>query len=113
MYVYSVYQTVPYQEGNLDRNGESSARQRGALCTEHEVCENNRISRRAVYGMDMGMCRIKGPGCLDFLPFRTMHIDHIIPFSRGGLHCWYNVQTSCPPCNQWKYDKIRGVYLCY
>lgn len=34
------------------------------------------------------------------------HLDHIIPISKGGLHCDSNVQLLCPPCNLSKGAKI-------
>jgi hypothetical protein len=32
--------------------------------------------------------------------------DHIIPKSKGGGDCLYNLQTMCSPCNQDKGNKI-------
>lgn len=31
-----------------------------------------------------------------------MHIDHVVPISKGGLHCLQNLVTSCAKCNQRK-----------
>src|SRR5699024_5631580 len=33
-------------------------------------------------------------------------IDHVIPRSRGGEHCWENCVASCAPCNHRKADKL-------
>ncbi len=33
-------------------------------------------------------------------------IDHVIPRSRGGAHCWENCVASCAPCNHRKADKL-------
>ena len=27
------------------------------------------------------------------------HVDHVIPVSRGGLHCLSNLRPACAPCN--------------
>lgn len=35
-----------------------------------------------------------------------MHLDHIIPLSKGGTHTSTNVQWLCPYCNMSKHDKI-------
>lgn len=91
-------------EDNADFIRLQHARKLGAICTEHLVCE--KIKKRAVYGMDMGLCHVKGPRCLGFIPFEQAQLDHRIPYTRGGKHCWYNVQTSCQPCNLWKYNSL-------
>jgi 5-methylcytosine-specific restriction endonuclease McrA len=31
-----------------------------------------------------------------------MQVDHVVPRSRGGLHCVENIRLACEPCNQWK-----------
>lgn len=33
-------------------------------------------------------------------------IDHVIPRSRGGGHCWENCVACCAPCNHRKADKL-------
>jgi len=35
----------------------------------------------------------------------TVHIDHVIPLSKGGRHTVANLCTSCPPCNREKQAK--------
>lgn len=35
----------------------------------------------------------------------AIHIDHIVPLSKGGAHCVSNLCASCPPCNLSKNDK--------
>lgn len=73
------------------------------LCA-HEACKL--VERRVVWGRDEGHCRIKLVCDSVFVPFEKMHLDHVVPLSKGGLHCYNNVQTSCPPCNLVKNDKI-------
>lgn len=34
------------------------------------------------------------------------HLDHIVPWSRGGDHSAANLTVSCAPCNQSKGDKL-------
>lgn len=36
----------------------------------------------------------------------TFHVDHVIPLSRGGLHCLGNLVVTCPSCNESKNAKI-------
>ncbi len=38
-------------------------------------------------------------------PIRLLHIDHIVPVSKGGPDCRDNVVPSCVQCNQTKYTK--------
>jgi len=58
-----------------------------------------KVDRRAVWGRDEGHCRIKLVCDGAFVPFEEMHLDHVIPISKGGTHTWNNVQTGCAPCN--------------
>lgn len=37
---------------------------------------------------------------------RAPELDHVIPLSKGGLHCYANVQCLCRSCNLSKSDKI-------
>lgn len=64
------------------------------------------INRRAVWGRDEGHCRIKLVCDGVFVPFDEMHLDHVIPVSKGGTHTWSNVQTGCASCNQVKSNSI-------
>jgi hypothetical protein len=86
------------KEQYRDAHAKSRAKKLGALCTEHEIC--NRISRLTVWGRDEGCCRVKLVCNGDYLLLEDMTIDHIVPYVVGGKHCWYNVQTSCLPCNR-------------
>jgi hypothetical protein len=37
---------------------------------------------------------------------RKLHVDHIVPVSRGGSNAFENLATSCGPCNQSKGAKL-------
>jgi 5-methylcytosine-specific restriction endonuclease McrA len=41
----------------------------------------------------------------------TVHIEHLIPMSRGGLHVMGNVLGSCPTCNLSKGARTLGEWL--
>src|ERR1700712_4905391 len=55
------------------------------------------LSRRAVFVRDDHRCQYCG-GHAD-------SIDHVVPRSRGGQHCWENVVAACRPCNNRKRDR--------
>ena len=48
--------------------------------------------------MHGGMCGI----CEEFIQGK-FHVDHVIPLSKGGLHCYANVQPAHPNCNRKKW----------
>lgn len=52
------------------------------------------VDPQTVYEIYGGMCGI----CLKFIE-GDFHVDHVIPISKGGLHCYANVQAAHPICN--------------
>lgn len=53
----------------------------------------------AIWNRDKGQCVYCGSN-------ENIHIDHIIPFSKGGATCLENLQLLCEKCNLQKSDKI-------
>lgn len=43
--------------------------------------------------------------CRGVFGLAELHMDHIMPLSKGGLHDDENIQLLCQPCNQAKYAK--------
>ena len=39
---------------------------------------------------------------------RRLQGDHIVPYSRGGLTTWTNLQLLCPACNLRKHAKVEA-----
>jgi 5-methylcytosine-specific restriction endonuclease McrA len=103
LHEYFSRRCVDKRDYYLEASALRRARMSDAICG-HSVC--NKIDRRAVWGRDEGCCRIKLVCNGDFVPFEKMHLDHVIPLTRGGLHCYYNVQTGCAPCNLSKSNRI-------
>ncbi len=62
------------------------------------------VSRRAIYERDGGKCGI----CHKAVLFERMHLDHIIPLSKGGTHEPRNVQVTHQLCNNRKYSTGPG-----
>lgn len=55
------------------------------------------MTRRAVFARDGGACAYcRGP---------AETLDHVVPRSRGGPHCWENVVAACARCNHRKGDR--------
>lgn len=52
---------------------------------------------------DLTICSICGDP-LDGTPSKDIHIDHIVPKSRGGTHELHNLQVVCKTCNSLKSD---------
>jgi hypothetical protein len=61
-----------------------------------------RIVKRTVFTRDDGICHI----CHKPVLFDKMHMDHVIPISRGGTHTYDNVKTAHAFCNLSKGDKL-------
>ena len=62
------------------------------------------IDRGVVFERDSGICYLCG------LPVdpNNWHLDHKIPLSKNGLHCYDNVGVTHPSCNHKKKDKIMA-----
>lgn len=61
-----------------------------------------KISRHEIYTAHGGCCHI----CKLPVPFRKMHLDHVIPLSKGGQHTRENLKPAHPFCNMSKKDKL-------
>lgn len=60
------------------------------------------VNRAVVYKRANGICGICG------LPvsYDKFHVDHIVPLSKGGLHCYANTQPAHPRCNLKKSNRL-------
>ena len=70
------------------------------------------VSFKKIYKRDQAICQICGEHVeYDKTPTNPMGatIDHIVPLSKGGLHCINNCQLAHRVCNSLKGDKI--VYI--
>lgn len=90
-----------YRRANEPNNSPSrgNVRRNGVDYCEHEECA---VIRRATV-LERGdfTCGI----CHDPIE-DEWHMDHIIPVSKRGKHCYYNLQPSHPICNLLKGDTI-------
>lgn len=58
-----------------------------------------------VWSRDNGVCHI----CGEEVSFYKMHLDHVIPISKGGPHSYANIKASHPDCNQWKHARVLSA----
>lgn len=65
--------------------------------------------RYNVLKRDNYSCQICGATAKDGA---KLHVDHIIPVSRGGKTVMSNLQTLCDQCNIGKNDKMNGDEIC-
>lgn len=86
-----------WAEENPDRKRtlwqKSEANRRARI--NNQFVEN--IDRDVVFETHGGICGI----CVKPI-IGKFHIDHVKPLSKGGLHCYANVQPAHPDCNQRK-----------
>lgn len=66
------------------------------------------VVRRLIIARDASTCWI----CERVVPEDEIHLDHVVPLSRGGLHDPENVRVACASCNMWKgariLDRVEG-----
>ena len=70
------------------------------LCRVHPECAT--IDRAEVLRRGQGICGI----CRRSKVRRSWHMDHIHPVSKGGIHCYYNLQPAHVRCNLRKGNKV-------
>ena len=64
--------------------------------------------RYEIMKRDNFRCVLCGRGAEDGV---KLHIDHIVPVSRGGKTEWNNLRTLCQDCNLGKRDKLEGTSI--
>jgi 5-methylcytosine-specific restriction endonuclease McrA len=87
-----------------------SSKSRGRTCSTGE--QYNRYIpqavREAVFTRDEGRCTFIGPEGIRCNSTWNLHIDHIIPFARGGDHSLQNLRLLCGRHNQFEAEKAYG-----
>jgi 5-methylcytosine-specific restriction endonuclease McrA len=64
------------------------------------------VYREVIWARANGRCGI----CGDKVALNGFEVDHIIPASKGGRHCYENVQPAHPNCNRSKADQMPWEY---
>ena len=65
------------------------------------------IQRAYIIQRDKSTCYLCGEVCSP----AEIHLDHVVPLSRGGSHDESNLRVSCAPCNLSKGASARGEQL--
>lgn len=92
-----------WREQNKDKVKTYSAKRRALkLSTQVEV-----VDYATIYGRDEGICHL----CGQFVEVGDVHMDHVIPLSKGGTHTYDNIKVSHSWCNLRKGAKIENVKL--
>jgi 5-methylcytosine-specific restriction endonuclease McrA len=91
--------SAEWRLANPDRLCDQAQKQRALKRRVFVEC----VNRRIVFKRDKGRCGI----CRKRVdPTSKWEIDHIIPISRGGAHCYDNVQLAHGKCNRAKRAKM-------
>lgn len=65
-----------------------------------------RANVRAFIITDRDVRRLMSQACAECGDVRNLHVDHIVPLSRGGRHSVGNLQMLCQPCNLSKNNRL-------
>lgn len=95
-----------WRKKNQGKRAQYEAKRR-AWKSGHNV-DTEPISRVAVIERDKATCYICGDGPLSD---SEIHLDHVVPLSRGGAHVLDNVRVACATCNCKKHDKTHKEVL--
>jgi len=80
----------------------AAARRRGAKVCAHASCLTLGAAELA-WQLNPHACYICGTPVWRGV---NLHMDHVVPVSRGGLHCAENMRPACRFCNLSKHNKV-------
>ena len=60
------------------------------------------VDPAVLHARDRGVCGV----CRDPVGLELMHVDHIVPVTRGGEHSYANTRPAHPVCNIWKRARL-------
>jgi len=86
------------RERHLTYHREWSAKRRGAPVCEHADCLAIGASALA-WQTNEHVCYLCGTQLWGGF---NLHMDHVIPVARGGVHCADNLRPACASCNHRK-----------
>lgn len=65
-----------------------------------------RVPYRARIPMTRAALMLRDRFCCAYCGAKADTVDHVVPRSRGGEHCWENCVACCSSCNHRKGDKL-------
>lgn len=97
-----------YKRNNRQRYTEYENRRR-AIKMQAWVEDVDLVTLIKRKGFACGICgRLTFPSIKDRYHPLSVHIDHIVPLSKGGEHSYANCQVAHASCNTQKRDKVSG-----
>jgi 5-methylcytosine-specific restriction endonuclease McrA len=102
------------RQGN-EKNGPDTGenkrlKKRGPARSTHEKYNRHipQALQDAVFARDEGRCAFVAPGGARCNSTWNLHIDHIMPFARGGDHSLQNLRLLCGRHNQFEAERTYG-----
>lgn len=96
-----VYHQTKERDRERIRKSQYLSKQRRRI-REQSVAVHEEIDRAVVIARDNSTCYI----CKEVVPKNRIHLDHVVPLSRGGSHIYDNVRVTCKDCNLRKNNKL-------
>lgn len=88
------------REKQYERSRRRQARKNGAPVIEI-------VGRREIYVAGGGVCWL----CNQPVKYEQMHVDHVVPLSKGGSHVFENLRPAHARCNRQKGSKLPDDFF--
>jgi len=95
---------VAHPDRRREYNRKGKAIRRGASVCTHESCRALG-SHTLAWQVNPHTCYLCGT---PVWPGVNLHMDHVVPISRGGIHCADNLRPACATCNLRKGTHVRS-----
>ena len=96
-----------HPEKRREGHRKSKALRRGRVVCAHEGCLTLGAAELA-WQINPHVCYMCGTPVWQGV---NLHMDHVVPIARGGIHCADNLRPACAGCNSRKKAKLLGEFL--
>lgn len=93
---------VAWSAANPERRADARSLRRGAKVCDHPACLVIGPTALA-WQTNTHVCYLCGTPVWQGV---NLHMDHVVPISRGGIHCADNLRPACADCNLRKHAKV-------